>query len=88
MIDIVPLVRLETSRSNNVAPMTLLPTLILSLRSLSCDSSRSTEELNIVKMRVEDSLPKSDGGREIDDCSSSSIFTPSSATVSACFKLW
>ena len=44
--------------------MTLLPTLILSLRSLSGDSGRSTEELNTVKMRVEDSLPKSDEGRE------------------------
>ena len=41
--------------------MTLLPTLIL---SLSDDSGRSTEELNTVKMRVEDSLPKSDEGRE------------------------
>ena len=43
--------------------MTLLPTLILSLRSLSGGVLKNLT----LKMRVEDSLPKTDGG--IDDCS-------------------
>ena len=52
MMDIVPLVRLAIVWFISVAPMTPLATRMLLLVALPCAWGSSTEELNIMKSRV------------------------------------